>query len=55
MKGFSKLPEQWQHSAHLRAGDSRRARTSIKSDENPQWDEKFSILVADQVDLVWLT
>ena len=37
------------------AGDSRRARTSIKTDINPQWDEKFSILVADQSDLVWLT
>ncbi|CAL5229046.1 g12295 [Coccomyxa viridis] len=36
-------------------GDSRRARSSIKTDTNPQWDEKFSILVADQSDLVWLT
>lgn len=44
-----------QHAMPGYAGDSRRARTSIKADENPQWNEKFSILVADQSDLVWLT
>ncbi|CAK0785144.1 hypothetical protein CVIRNUC_008350 [Coccomyxa viridis] len=36
-------------------GDSRRARTSVKADANPQWGEAFSILVADQCDTVWLT
>ena len=44
-----------QRCVNLHAGDSRRARTSIKAQENPVWNEKFSILVADQADLVWLT
>ncbi len=46
---------QVQHAMAGHAGDSRRARTSIKADENPQWNEEFPILVADQSDLVWLT
>ena len=36
-------------------GDSRRARTSVISDANPQWNEQFSILTADRVEAVTLT